>query len=42
MSPIVRAVVTPELEAKLKARAAKERRTLSQLIAVLLEGAVDK
>jgi hypothetical protein len=41
-NPMVRAIVSKELEAKLRARAEKERRTLSQMIALILERGVDR
>ena len=41
-NPMVRAIVSKELEAKLRAMAKKERRTLSQMIALLLERGVEK
>jgi len=41
-NPMVRAIVSKELEAKLRAMAKKERRTLSQMIALILERGVEK
>jgi hypothetical protein len=38
----IRAMITPALLDKLRARAAKERRTLSTMIELLLERGVDK
>jgi hypothetical protein len=38
----IRAMVTPELLEKLRARAALERRTLSTLVEMLLEQGVEK
>jgi predicted DNA-binding protein len=40
-NPMVRAIVSKELEAKLRALAKKERRTLSQMIALILERGVE-
>ena len=39
-NPMVRAIVRKELEAKLRAMAKKERRSLSQMIALILERGV--
>jgi hypothetical protein len=38
----IRAMITPELLGKLRARAAKEHRTLSTMIELMLERGVDK
>jgi hypothetical protein len=41
-NPMVRAIVSRELEAKLRVLARAERRTLSQMIALILERGVEK
>ena len=41
-NPVVQAVVTELLLERLKRRAAKEKRTLSQMAAIILQEGVDK
>jgi CopG-like RHH_1 or ribbon-helix-helix domain, RHH_5 len=36
-NPMIRAIVSKELEAKLRERAKEERRTISQMAAILIE-----
>jgi hypothetical protein len=38
----LRVMITPSLQERLKERAAKERRTVSSLVEILLEEAVEK